>query len=77
MEEILVKEKEISEYLDLAKKALENGEIELKAYGRDTVKAVDVAENLKKQGFKVSDIKINTEEKDGKRISTISIKITR
>ena len=78
METILVGEKEAKDYLEEAKKALESGnEILVKGVGRDTVKAVDVAELLKQDGFKVSNISINTEEKDGKRISYIEITISR
>lgn len=74
METILVGEKETKDYLEEAKKAFENAnEVLIKGFGRDTVKAVDVAELLKADGFKVSNISIDTEEKDGKRVSFIDI----
>ena len=78
METILVGEKETKDYLEEAKKAFENSsEVLIKGVGRDTVKAVDVAEMLKIDGFKVSNISINTEEKDGKRISFIEITMSK
>ncbi len=76
--EIFVGEKEVKEYIEEAKKNLkENQEILIKGKGRDTVKAVDTAEMLKREGFNVEDIKIDTLEEDERRISIISIKIIR
>ena len=76
METILVGEKDTNEYVEEAKAKLNEGnEVELKAYSRDTVKAVDIAELLKIEGFKTKDIKIETEEKEEKRISLIKIQM--
>ncbi len=76
--EIFVGEKETNEYVEEVKKALEeNQEVIIKGKSRDTVKAVDTAEILKKEDFKVTDISIDTIEEEEKRISVISIKITR
>jgi len=76
METILVGEKDTNEYVEEAKAKLnEVNEVELKAYSRDTVKAVDIAELLKIEGFKTKDIKIETEEKEEKRISLIKIQM--
>ena len=48
--EILVGEKETQEYVEEAKKAFEKEkEVVIKGIARDTVKAVDVAELLKKE----------------------------
>ncbi|MCD6576255.1 MAG: hypothetical protein J7K73_03785 [Nanoarchaeota archaeon] len=78
METILVGEKETKDYLEEAKKVFENAnEVLIRGVGRDTVKAVDVAELLKADGFKVSNISINTEEKDGKRVSFIEITLSK
>ena len=73
--EILVGENPIEEYLKQAKEALEKGAITVKGKGRDTVKAVDVAETLKLEGVKVKNIKIDTEEADEKRTSLIIIEL--
>ncbi len=74
METILVGEKETNEYVEQAKKTFdEKSEVTIKGIGRDTVKAVDTAELLKAEGFKVKNIKIDTEEKDDKRTSLIEI----
>ena len=76
--EIFVGEKETNEYVEEVKKALEEKEeVIIKGKSRETVKAVDTAEILKTENFKVSDIKIDTLEEDEKRFSVISIKITR
>lgn len=76
METILIGEKETKEYVEEAKaKLAEGNEVELKAFSRDTVKAVDAAEILKIDGFKTKNIKIETEEKEGKRISLIKIEM--
>ena len=74
METILVGEKEAKDYVDEAKKVFENNsELAIKGKGRDTVKAVDTAELLKSEGFKIKNINITTEESDNKRISVIEI----
>lgn len=76
MKTVLVGEKETKEYVEEAKKLFEHEkDIEIKGIGRDTVIAVDVAELLKIEGFKVKHIKIDTEEKEEKRTSWISITI--
>jgi DNA-binding protein Alba len=77
METILVGENELEKYLDESKKALESGEVLVKGKGRDTVKAVDVAEMLKLEGASVKSIDIKTEETDGKRVSVIEIVLTK
>jgi DNA-binding protein Alba len=56
---IEVAEKDPEEYVSHAK---EHQAVTVKGKSRDTVKAVDVAELLKKEGFKVKQIKIETEE---------------
>ncbi len=74
METILIGEKETKEYVDEAKNILEKeNEVMLKGISRDTVKVVDVAELLKIEGFKVKDIKIETEEANEKRNSVMFI----
>ena len=74
METILVGEQDTKEYVEQAKTKLNEGnEVELKAFSRDTVKAVDVAELLKIEGFKTKNISIETEEKEEKRTSLIKI----
>ena len=73
--EILVGENPIEDYLKQAKEALEKEAITIKGKGRDTVKAVDLAELLKLEGIKVKEIKIDTEEVDEKRISIILIEM--
>ena len=73
--EIQVAEKDVNEYVAQAKEALEKGEVIIKGKARDTVKAVDVAEILKIEGAKVTDIKIDTEEANEQRTSVITIKL--
>ena len=74
METILVGEKEAKDYVDEAKKVFEKeDELTLKGISRDTVKVVDIAELLKLEGFKVKDIKIETEEANEKRNSIMFI----
>jgi DNA-binding protein len=81
MEVILVDEGNSTEhFVAKAKEALaHHAEIEIKGKGRDTVKAVDVAELLKIEGFKTGKIVTHTDEeqKEGKalRISSIMIEI--
>jgi len=76
METILVGEKEAKEYVDEAKKIFEGSdELIIKGKGRDTVKAVDVAELLKEDGCKTKNINISTEESENRRISVIEITI--
>ena len=79
MDEILVtQDKSAEEFVSEAK---EKNEVAIKGKGRDTVKAVDVAEALKLEGFKEKNITIDTEEeqKDDKtlRISTITIELSK
>ena len=59
MEIIEIAEKNPEEYVSHAKI---HQNFTIKGKSRDTVKAVDVAELLKKEGFKVKQIKIETEE---------------
>jgi len=77
--EILVGEKAAEEYFEEAKNELEKGELTIIGKGRDTVKAVDLAELLKIHGAKVEKIEIDTEEKEvdekTQRTSVIKIKI--
>ena len=81
MDTILVtQDKSAEDFVSEAKKILEEkNEVAIKGKGRDTVKAVDVAELLKSEGIKEKNIAINTEEeeKEGKniRISTITIEL--
>lgn len=81
METILVAEEGTAEdFVAKAKEILANQDnVEIKGKGRDTVKAVDVAELLKTEGFKTGKIATQTEEeeKEGKtiRTSTITIEI--
>lgn len=56
---IEVAEKNPEEYVSQAKA---HQHFTIKGKSRDTVKAVDVAELLKKEGFKVTRITIETEE---------------
>ena len=77
MDEILVtQDKTVEEFVSEAK---EKNPVKIKGKGRDTVKAVDVAEALKLEGFKEKSINIDTEEeiKDEKtfRISTLDIEL--
>ena len=75
MDEILVTlDKTAEEYVSEAK---EKNEVAIKGKGRDTVKAVDVAEILKIDGAKVKNIKIETEEleKEGKKVRVSNIQI--
>jgi len=71
---IEVAEKEVSEYVSQAKA---HPKFTIKGKGRDTVKAVDVAELLKLEGFKVTHIKLETEEHEveGKKQRTSLILI--
>jgi len=75
METIEVGEKELKEYLTQAKEALAKGHIAIKGYSRDTVKAVDLAEELKLENFKVKHLTIGTDEKEieGKKQRTSHI----
>ena len=76
--EIFVGEKETNEYVEEVKKALEgNQEVIVKGKSRDSVKAVDTAELLKREGYKAEEITIDTIEENETRVSVISIKITR
>ncbi|HDQ59947.1 MAG TPA: hypothetical protein ENN30_02020 [Candidatus Woesearchaeota archaeon] len=79
--EILIGDKTIEEYFEQAKVEIEKEAVALLGKGRDTVKAVDVAELLKKEGVKVSKISIDTEETeiDGKtrRNSVIKIELSK
>ena len=60
--EILIGEKTIEEYVEQAKAELEKEAVKIIGKGRDTVKAVDVAELLKEKGASVKSISIETEE---------------
>lgn len=81
METVLVtQDKSAEDSVAQAKEILANQDsVEIKGKGRDTVKAVDVAELLKLENFKTGKISTQTEEepKEEKalRISTISIEI--
>jgi DNA-binding protein len=60
---IEIGEKDASEYVSQAKEVLnKDGKCTLKGKSRDTVTVVDVAELLKKEGFKIKHVKIDTEE---------------
>ena len=79
MEVILVDaENSIEHFVAKAKEALaQHPHIEIKGKGRDTVKAVDVAEILKIEGFKTGKIVTHTDEeqREGKALRTSSIMI--
>lgn len=81
METILVtQDKSAEDFFSEAKKVLqEQNAVAIKGKGRDTVKAVDVAEMLKLDNAKEKNIKLDTEEEDinGKklRISTLTIEL--
>jgi DNA-binding protein len=79
MEVILVDaENSIEHFVTKAKEALvHHAQIEIKGKGRDTVKAVDVAELLKIEGFKTGKIVTHTDEeqREGKALRTSSIMI--
>lgn len=72
MEIIEVGQSPVAEYVAQAK---EHNQFTIKGKARDTVKAVDVAELLKIEGFKVKGIKISTEENQNKRTSVILIEM--
>ena len=80
MEVVLIDaENTIDHFVSRAKEILESqNEIQIKGKGRETVKAVDVAELLKAQGFKSGNIAIETEEQEseGKKIRTSVIIIS-
>ena len=77
--EILVEDKPVEEYLESAKAEIEKGPVVVLGKGRDTVKAVDLAELLKQYDAKVKSISIETEETetDGKtkRVSVMKIEL--
>ena len=80
METVLVTmDKSAEEFVSEAKTNLEkDNAVVIKGKSRDTVKAVDVAELLKVQGFKTKNISIETEEKEaseGKTLRTSVITI--
>lgn len=83
MKHILVTmDKSAEEFVSEAKKLLdEHKEVEIVGKSRDTVKAVDVAELLKREGAKEEEILLQTDEEeiDGKKIRTskLSIKLKR
>ena len=77
---IEVGEKPAEDYVLQAKEVLHTHQkCTIKGKSRDKVKAVDVAELLKKEGFKVKHVKIDTEEHEleGKkqRISVMMIEM--
>jgi len=80
MDTVLVGEKDTNEYVSQAKEILEqHHKVTIKGNGRDTVKAVDVAELLKIHNYKVHSISIKTEEEKTEdktlRTSTILIEL--
>jgi DNA-binding protein Alba len=80
MDTLLVGEKDTNEYVSQAKEILEkHHKVIIKGNGRDTVKAVDVAELLKIHNYKVHSVSINTEEEKTEektiRTSTILIEL--
>lgn len=81
--EILVGKKPVANYIQAILTAAARGvsEVVLKARGRNISRAVDVSQlalRLVLRDFEVSDVKIGSEEvADGRRVSTIEIRLKR